>query len=138
VTGVQTCALPIYVSGLTMALATGWLNDGTAWRRLLAQRLELAARHRLCQKHLQDFSWLGEPHCPHVWLPSPPGGSEAFARRALAAGVVVVPSAVLAAGRTPSADGVRISIGSAPDRNTLAEGLSRLAALLKPVSAGRR
>jgi DNA-binding transcriptional MocR family regulator len=127
-----------YVSGLTMALATGWLNDGTAWRRLLAQRLELAARHRLCQKHLQDFSWLGEPHCPHVWLPSPPGGSEAFARRALAAGVVVVPSAVLAAGRTPSADGVRISIGSAPDRNTLAEGLSRLAALLKPVSAGRR
>ncbi len=120
-----------YVSALTMALATLWLNDGTAWRRLLAQRLELAARHRLCQKHLQGFSWLGGPHCPHVWLTSPPGGSADFARRALAAGVVVVPSDVLAVGRISSADGIRISIGSTPDRRTLAEGLSRLASLLK-------
>ena len=124
-----------YVSGLTMALATRWLNDGTAWRRLLAQRLELAARHRLCQKHLQNFNWLGEAHCPHVWLMAPPGGSDAFARRALAAGVVVVPSGVLAAGRAPSADGIRISMGAAPDRATLAEGLSRLAALSRPLHA---
>jgi DNA-binding transcriptional MocR family regulator len=120
-----------YVSALTMALATLWLNDGTAWRRLLGQRLELAARYRLCQKHLQGFNWLGNPYCPHVWLSSPPSGSTEFARRALAAGVVVVPSDVLAVGRIPSADGIRISIGSAPDRHTLAEGLLRLAALLK-------
>jgi len=112
-----------------MALATRWLNDGTAWRRLLAQRRELAARHSLCREHLTGFNWRGEPHCPHVWLPAPPGGSAAFARRALAAGVVVVPSSVLAAGRQWAADGVRISIGSAPDRRTLAEGLSRLARL---------
>ena len=118
-----------YVSALTMALATRWLNDGTAWRRLLAQRRELAARHSLCREHLTGFNWRGEPHCPHVWLPAPPGGSAAFARRALAAGVVVVPSSVLAAGRQWAADGVRISIGSAPDRRTLAEGLSRLARL---------
>jgi DNA-binding transcriptional MocR family regulator len=66
-----------------------------------------------------------------VWLAAPPGGSEAFAKRALAAGVVVVPSSVLAAGRLHAADGVRISIGAAPDRKTLAEGLSRLASLAK-------
>jgi DNA-binding transcriptional MocR family regulator len=118
-----------YVSALTMALATRWLENGTAWRRLMNQRRELAARHRLCQKHLQPFKWRGEPHCPHVWLTSPPGGSTSFAKRALAAGVVVVPSAVLAAGRAPLEDGIRISIGSASDRATLAEGLSRLAAL---------
>lgn len=118
-----------YVSALAMALATRWLNDGTAWRRLLAQRRELAARHRLCQERLQGFSWRGEPHCPHVWLPAPPGGSAAFARRALAAGVVVVPSSVLAAGRHAAPDGIRISIGAAPDRRTLAEGLDRLARL---------
>jgi DNA-binding transcriptional MocR family regulator len=118
-----------YVSALTMALATGWLGDGTAWRRLLAQRRELAARHRLCEEHLQGFQWRGHPHCPHVWLVAPPGGSAAFARRAQAAGVVVVPSGVLAAGHLAVADGVRISIGSPPDRPTLAEGLSRLAAL---------
>jgi DNA-binding transcriptional MocR family regulator len=119
-----------YVSALTMALATRWLNDGTAWRRLLAQRRELAARHRLCQEHLQAFRWLGQPHCPHVWLVAPPGGSESFAKRALAAGVVVVPSGVLAAGRLFAADGIRISIGAALDRSALAEGLSRLAGLL--------
>ena len=121
-----------YVSALAMAVATRWLRDGTAWRRLLAQRRELAARHRLCEEHLRGFKWRGAPCCPHVWLASPPGGSEAFARRALAAGVVVVPSSVLAAGRVATADGVRISLGSASDRKTLAEGLSRLAALQAP------
>ena len=35
-----------YVSPLSAALASRWLGDGTAWRRLLAQRRELAARHR--------------------------------------------------------------------------------------------
>jgi DNA-binding transcriptional MocR family regulator len=118
-----------YVSALTMALATRWLGDGTAWRRLQRQRQELAARHQLCRKHLAAYAWRGERHCPHVWLATPPGGSSAFAKRAQAAGVVVVPSSVLMAGRTTSEDGVRISIGAAPDRATLSEGLSRLAAL---------
>ncbi|MDR3671572.1 MAG: PLP-dependent aminotransferase family protein [Holophaga sp.] len=120
-----------YVSSLTMAIATRWLNDGTAWRRLVKQRAELAARYRMCQEQLKDFTWRGEPHCPHVWLVAPPGGSEAFAKRALAAGVVVVPSSVLAAGRLFAADGVRISLGAPPDRKTLAEGLSRLASLAR-------
>ena len=121
-----------FVSALTMAIATRWLNNGTAWKRLLAQRRELAARFRLCQKHLGGCAWRGEPYCPHVWLTNPPGGSVSFAKRAQAAGVVVVPSSVLTAGRLAAEDGVRISIGSAPDRATLAEGLSRLASLLGP------
>jgi hypothetical protein len=41
----------------------------------------------------------------------------------------VVPSGVLAAGRLAAPDGIRISIGSAPDRATVAEGLARLAGL---------
>jgi DNA-binding transcriptional MocR family regulator len=118
-----------YVSALTLALATRWFDDGTAWRRLLHQRRELAARHRLCRKLLGGFQWRGEPHCPHVWLTGPAGGSAEFARRALAAGVVVVPSSVFAAGRGAVADGVRISMGAAADRPTLAEALARLAAL---------
>jgi DNA-binding transcriptional MocR family regulator len=118
-----------YVSALTMALATQWLQDGTAWRRLLAQRRELSLRYRLCEKHFERLCWRGEPQCPHVWLTQPPGGSAPFAKRALAAGVVVVPSRVFATGRLAAEDGVRISIGSATDRQTLAEGLSRLASL---------
>ena len=118
-----------YVSALTMALATRWFNDGTAWRRLLHQRRELAARHRLAEKHLEGFGWRGEPHCPHVWIGAPPGGAAGFARRALAAGVVVVPSGVLAAGRAPAEDGIRLSLGAAPDRHALMEALSRLQAL---------
>jgi DNA-binding transcriptional MocR family regulator len=117
-----------YVSPISAALATRWLGDGTAWRRLLAQRRELTARHRLCARHLAGLAWRGESHCPHVWLDLPPGRSPAFARQALAAGVVVVPSAVFAVGRA-TADGVRISLGAAADRASLAEALARLAAL---------
>lgn len=115
-----------YVSALAMALGTAWLQDGTAWRRLQAQRKELAARHRLCIHHLGALDWRGEPHCPHIWVSRPPGGSDRFTQRALAAGVVIVPSATFATGRTRE-DGFRISIGSAADRATLAEGLARLA-----------
>jgi len=68
------------------------------------------------------------PHCPHVWLDLPPGGSPTLARQALAAGVVVVPSAVFAVGRATD-DGVRISLGAATDRASLAEAFARLAAL---------
>lgn len=117
-----------YVSALAMALGTAWLNDGTAWRRLQAQRKELAARYRLCAHHLEDLDWHGEPHCPHVWIHKPLGGSERFTKRALAAGVVVVPTSTFATGRGAE-DGLRISIGSAADRTTLAEGLARLGRL---------
>ena len=118
-----------YVSPLSMALGTAWLEDGTAWRRLLAQRRELAARHRLCILGLPNLAWRGDTHCPHVWLTTPPGGPERFTRRALEAGVVVVPSEVFAATRGIHEPGIRISIGAAPDRATLTEGLSRLEAV---------
>lgn len=117
-----------YVSPISAALATRWLADGTAWRRLLARRRELAARHRLCARHLEGLAWRGGPHCPHVWLGLAPGRSAAFAKQALAAGVVVVPSAVFAVGRACE-DGVRVSLGAATDRASLAEALARLAAL---------
>jgi DNA-binding transcriptional MocR family regulator len=117
-----------YVSPLSMALATRWMEDGTAWRRLLALRKELAARHRICRERLEGFTWRGEPHCPHLWLVAPPGGSALFTQRASSAGVVVVPAEVFATGRL-AADGVRISIGAATDRAALADGLQRLADL---------
>jgi DNA-binding transcriptional MocR family regulator len=117
-----------YVAPLSIALASRWLEDGTAWRRLLAQRKELTARNRLARELLAGFAWAGEPCCPHLWLSAPPGGSEAFTRRALEAGVVVVPASVFAAGRHGQ-DGVRISLGAASDRAALADGLGRLARL---------
>jgi DNA-binding transcriptional MocR family regulator len=119
-----------YVSPLSAALAARWLGDGTAWRRLLAQRRELAARHRLCERHLRGMEWQGERYCPHVWLVFPAGKSAAFTKRALAAGVVVVPAGVFSVGRLPAGDGVRLSIGAATDRGSLAEALSRLIALV--------
>ncbi|MCE1229317.1 MAG: PLP-dependent aminotransferase family protein [Firmicutes bacterium] len=123
-----------WVSTLTLAMATQWLSDGTAWKRLQAQRRELAARHKLCVKHLGRLQWRGEAHCPHLWLPAPPEGSQAFAQRAQAAGVVVVPSSVLTTSRAKTEDGIRISVGSPPDRATLVEGLNRLARLVPDFS----
>lgn len=115
-----------YVSPLSSALAARWLTDGTAWRRLVALRRELAARHRVCVRALAGFEWRGAKHCPHVWIPLPRGTADAFARRALTAGVVVVPASVFAAGRSRAEEGVRVSIGAATDRGALAEALARL------------
>jgi DNA-binding transcriptional MocR family regulator len=126
-----------YVSPLSVALAVRWLTDGTAWRRLVAQRRELAARHRVCVHALAGLEWRGERHCPHVWLVLPRGTADAFARQALTAGVVVVPASVFAAGRSPVEDGVRVSIGAATDRGALAEALARLAKLVETGRAGR-
>lgn len=117
-----------YVSPLAMAVAARWMEDGTAWRRLQALRRELAARHRLCRERLTRFPWQGSPHCPHLWIPNPRGGSAAFVRRAAEAGVVVVPAEVFAAGRQAQ-DGVRLSLGAATDRAALAEALDRIAGL---------
>ena len=117
-----------YVSPLSMALASRWMEDGTAWKRLLALRQELATRHRICKERLPGLVWRGEPHCPHLWLPAPAGGSAAFVARAAAVGVVLVPGAVFAVGRQ-AADGVRLSIGAATDRAALADALSRIAGI---------
>ncbi len=117
-----------YVSPLTAALASRWMEDGTAWRRLQALRRELAARHRLCRGALAGMPWKGSPHCPHLWIPSPRGGSAAFAKRAAEAGVIVVPADVFSTGRQAQ-DGVRLSLGAATDRAALAEALHRIAAL---------
>ena len=115
-----------YVSPLSSALAARWLTDGTAWRRLVAQRKELAARHRVCARALSGVDWRGAQHGPHVWVPLERGAGDAFAKRALSAGVVVVPASVFAAGRSPAGDGVRVSLGAATDRGSLAEVLVRL------------
>ena len=120
-----------YVSALTMALATRWLNDGTAWRRLLAQRANWPPPPP-CQEHLQVFQLARQSRAAPTCGSAAARRLRAFAKRALAAGVVVVPSSVLAAGRPHAADGVRISIGAPPDRKTLAEGLARLARLVRP------
>lgn len=119
-----------YVSPLSSGLASRWLSDGTAWRRLAAQRRELAARHRVCARALSGVEWRGARHGPHVWIPLERGSGDTFAKRALTAGVVVVPASVFAAGRSLAGDGVRVSIGAATDRVSLAEALSRLRALL--------
>jgi DNA-binding transcriptional MocR family regulator len=119
-----------YVSPLGLAVATRWMEEGTAWKRLQALRRELAARHRICADRLGNVPFRGEPHCPHLWIPNPPGGSGPFAQAASAAGVVVVPADVFATGRQ-APDGVRVSVGAATDRAALADALERLARLCR-------
>lgn len=119
-----------YVSPLSIALATRWLADGTAWRRLAAQRRELSARHRVCTRVLSGVEWRGARHGPHVWVPLPRGAGDGLAKLALTSGIVVVPGSVFAAGRVLAADGIRVSIGAATDRASLGEALARLRPLL--------
>jgi DNA-binding transcriptional MocR family regulator len=119
-----------YVAPFAAALAARWMNDGTAWRRLAAQRRDLAARHAVVREALAGLDWAGAPHCPHVWLRLRRGPAADLAERALRAGVAVVADPVFAVGRGKGYEGLRISTGAAANRKQLAAGLGILRALL--------
>ncbi|MET3665183.1 DNA-binding transcriptional MocR family regulator [Caulobacter sp. 1776] len=109
---------------LMAAVVTGWIRDGTAARVLAGVREEAAARRALAAELLPAA--VGGPESLHVWLP----------------GVVATPIAkdkglaLVDAGafRAPGAsgDGLRISLGAAGKRATLARALTALRMLASP------
>lgn len=118
-----------FVSSLSLMLATRWLSDGTAEKRVARQRAELAGRFRITGDLLAGSQWTGRPDCPHVWMQPRTRDSAGFVSRALAAGVAVVGDSAFSAGRGCGVRGVRISIGAAPNRERLRQGLETLAEL---------
>lgn len=71
------CSLRWYpgaaVSPFTNALATYWVEDGTADAMLEAIRIECGARQAIAQRYLAPYGMLGHPEAFHLWLPVPEG-----------------------------------------------------------------
>ena len=73
-------ALSVMASPLTVAIATQWVDDGTAEAALLAVRAESVERQRIVSRVLASAHYLTQPEAFHLWLSLPaPWTRAAFA-----------------------------------------------------------
>lgn len=117
-------------SPLTAALATTWIEDGTADAVLLAIRAETRARQAIAAGILPLEMVGTHPDAFHAWLSlSEPWTREQFASRTRSTGIATVTSDAFAVARPPQA--VRLALGGAVSRSALGDGLRIIADLLQ-------
>ena len=123
---------------LMSALATRWIGDGSLDEMTKAISAENAIRHKLAASILRDVSFAADPHGHHLWLRLPVHWRAGdFAEHADRVGVSIVPSSAFAVAAHPI-EAVRISLGVAPDRGALEDGLTQLASLMVRPSLATR
>ena len=114
-------------SPLSAAIATRWMEEGTAAAILSAIRDETAARQAIAAKLLPTAAT--DPECFHAWLALPQGWTAgALTSRARLEGVGLVTADVFAVAAAPQA--VRIGLGAPRSRLELTHGLEMLADLI--------
>lgn len=115
---------------LMAALASHWIADGTLDAITQAIRAENRERQRRAASVFDGMRLAADPFGPHIWLTLPaPWRAAEFAQHAERAGVSIVPSSAFAVTAHPP-EAVRLSLGVAPDREALEEGLILLAGLM--------
>jgi DNA-binding transcriptional MocR family regulator len=116
-------------SPLTAAIATRWIEDGTAESVLMAIRKETAARQAIAAKCLPPNVAITDREGFHVWLPlSAPWSRGELAARLRSAGIGVVGSDAFALRAPPEA--LRLGLGAPATREELSRGLQIVADLL--------
>lgn len=116
---------------LSVAVATRWIQDGTAQQILAAIRAEAMERQHLAAHILPPGLATGHPQGHHLWLTLPGGWTDlSFVAAAKRAGAALVPGLTFAIA-TGLGQHARVGLGAAPDRATLAQALERMAALLR-------
>jgi DNA-binding transcriptional MocR family regulator len=123
---------------LMSALASRWIAEGILDAITTAIRSENAERQKLAASILRSTQRAADPFGYHLWLRLPDHWRAAdFAEHAARAGVAIVPSSAFAVSAHPI-EAVRVSLGIAPDRDALEDGLAQLAALLAQPPLGAR
>ena len=128
-------ATTVMASPMMVALATHWVEDGTAEAVLAAIRVESVQRQKLAAKILHGSSFQAHPEGFHLWLNLPaPWKRAAFASHMRSRDVHVVVSDAFAVDREPS-EAVRVCLGGEPSRSEIKRALEAMAdALQQPVS----
>ena len=117
-------------SPLTAALATTWIENGTADSVLHSIRAETHERQAIAASILPPDMVQTHPDAFHAWLSlSEPWTRQEFASRMRSTGIATVTSDAFALARPPEA--VRLALGAAASRSTLGEGLRIIADLLQ-------
>ena len=120
------------VAPLTAAVASQWIRNGTADAIVDARRQEARARQALARERLAGFDYDAQPEAYYLWLRLPePWRSDTFAAEARARNVLVTPAEAFSIGREQPPHAVRICMGAARSRETLARGLGTVAELLR-------
>jgi DNA-binding transcriptional MocR family regulator len=124
--------------GLGLALASQWIEDGSAVAILDETRAEMAARAALAQVILGPA--MERPAAPsslHVWLPMSEIAAERVAARTLRGGVEVTPPGAMILDPA-MVSGLRLCLGGAADRAALERGLRVVKAALGEATEARR
>lgn len=109
-------SITVMPSPLTAALATHWINDGTAEATRLAIRKESIERQRLAARLLPAGSYRTHPEAFHLWLTLPSSWRRIeFSAHLRAHGVAVVGSQEFCIDPNPP-EAVRICLGGPVDR----------------------
>lgn len=128
----------VMASPLTMALATRWIEDGTADAILAFLRMEAAARQALAAALLPAGSHRADPLSFNIWLPLPHGWTRStFSAYMRASGLGVVASDAFSVEGTPP-EAVRVCLGGPIPRPLLQTALDFMAHALEgpPEMAG--
>jgi DNA-binding transcriptional MocR family regulator len=131
-------AINLMAPPLNAALVSRWITTGLLNEIRNAIREEAAARQKIAQSVLGQFSFWSDPNGHHLWLPMPAHWHAAdLAEHAARSGIAVVPSSAFAV--APSVpEAVRISLGVAADAEALRQALNLFAKLLaQPVLAAK-
>lgn len=124
-------AATVMASPLTVALATRWIEDGTADAILRFIRAEAAARQNLAREILPPGGFKGDPVSFNIWLPLPAGWTRsAFIGHMRATGVGVVASDAFTVGGDPP-EAVRVCLGGPADRAAVRHALDFMAHALE-------
>ncbi|MFP1679845.1 PLP-dependent aminotransferase family protein [Alloalcanivorax sp. C16-2] len=128
-------ATTVMASPITAALASCWVQDGTADLALSLTRQESQARQALVTEILAGADYRSHPEAFHVWLKMPEAWSRvAFAARLRAQNInVVVSDAFAVNGKPPEA--VRLCLGGPASRQDLAQALHLIADALEQPGA---
>lgn len=120
-------AATVMASPFTAAIATRWIEDGTADAILRFIRLEAAARQALASEILPSGSFRADPMAFNLWVELPqPWTRSAFVGHMRATGLGTVASdAFTLAG--PPREAVRVCLGGPIGRESLRRGLEFMA-----------
>ena len=120
-------AANVMASPLTVALATRWIEDGTADCILRFIRAETMARQKLASNILDPDSFRADPLSFHLWVPLPPPWTRAaFIGQMRATGVGVVASDAFVVSGSPD-ESVRVCLGGPATRDAVRSALEFMA-----------
>ncbi|PZQ47327.1 MAG: GntR family transcriptional regulator [Rhodovulum sulfidophilum] len=119
--------MAVMASPLSTALATRWIEDGTADRIRRFIRAETAARQALAAEILGGFSFAGDVHAFNIWFRLPEGAGRAdLMGRVAGRAIGIMPSDAFTVSGPPS-EYVRICLGGSITRDQLRDGLMFIA-----------